>query len=250
MSKLVIGITGPSVHTPAVREMVSKYFDAIPLDINQNGDDIDQIASLCHHFILAGGNDIYPLSLEHERRELCPGNNYSKFDRARDRREFRLIDLALKQNKKVLGICRGHQMLLSHAGLYLIPDISSYTDVCHNPSGVEVNDEPIHYLDSVGNGDDFVKDNEAVNSFHHQAILMSPKDAYEVGIEVLATAPTIWKTNKNIGQNIIELARRQFNKDGKHHMPDFISCQWHPELSWQDNEPSARVLEYFKKMIS
>lgn len=242
MSKKIIGITGLSAYSPQIRSMVEKFFGAIPLDIMQNGrDDIERVASFCDAIILAGGVDIYPLNLP-DKRELTRGCGYSRFDQMRDRREKILLDVCAEQGKKVLGICRGHQMLLSLAGLYLMPDIT-HGDVIHNPRDIEVNDEPIHYVEGVGKGKTEFFEMEGVNSFHHQAIRFDGiKEAFELGVEVLGIADVTYQNGRVESEQIIELARGRNN--------NFISCQWHPEVDWENVEPSKMVLEAFKKMIS
>lgn len=240
MKKKIIGITGPSAYSPKVRQMVEKHFKAIPLDIMQNGEeDLTRVASFCDAFILAGGVDIYPLSLEHEKRDVQRGKCYTKFDRSRDRREQALIDIIAKQGKKVFGICRGHQMLLSHRGLYLMPDISS-SDVCHNPRDIEVDGEPIHFVEGYQNGIKEFFEQEVVNSFHHQAILyQGGEDAKHKGVEILALAQMDYEATNSEATFAIELARGD----------NFLSCQWHPELDYEDNQASRKVVDAFIKMI-
>lgn len=237
MKKPIIGITGASQFTPQVRDMVERFFNAIPLDIMQNGkEDLTRIANFCHGFIFAGGVDLFPSTLG---REVQVGLAYTKFDKRRDLREKILIDIAAEQGKKIFGICRGHQMLLSHAGLYLIPDISRYSDVCHNPRDIEVQGEPIHYIHGVGNGIEEFAKREMVNSFHHQGILFQGEEnAAQKQVEVLGVSTTTYESERNEEQQIIELAR------GK----NFLCCQWHPEADWESVESSEKVLKMAKNL--
>ena len=241
MNKKIIGITGASQFTPQVREMVEKYFKAIPLDIMQNGsDDLTRIASVCDGFIFAGGVDICPTSLEHEKREVQNGLGYTKFDVKRDKRELTLIEIAAAQKKNIFGICRGHQMLLAHAGLHLIADISRYSEVCHNPRDIEMQGEPVHFIEGVGNGIKEFAEQTLVNSYHHQAIRFDGKvEANLFGVEVLATSHTIYADHKTPEELIVELARGA----------GFLSCQWHPEADWNSVESSEKVLGMAKQMF-
>jgi len=236
--KPVIGITGPSQFTAQVREMVSDFFGSIPLDINQNGyNDLKQIAEVCDGFIFAGGVDLFPATLD---REILTGKGYSKFDRKRDLREINLIKIAGEQGKSIFGICRGHQMLLSNRGLYLIPDISGISDVCHSPREIETNNEPIHFVRGIGKGVAEFGERELVNSYHHQAILYGDKAKQNKEVEILGISSVSFARGENTGVKIVELARG----DG------FLSCQWHPELDWKNVESSKKVLTMAKKMFN
>lgn len=248
-NKKIIGLTGPSQFSSDCRDMITDYLGAIAIDINQNGPDIDRVAGFCDAFVFAGGVDIFPYTLNPENaprnqaKHIQHGNHYTKFDRKRDLREVRLIELAKKSGKKILGICRGHQLLLAKIGFNLIDDISGYSDIAHQPQGIELQEAPIHYIDSFGaNGNKFINKNDLVNSFHHQAIHLPPnweEFCPSVGVEILGTAHTIFQSQKRDEEKIIELARSN----------DFICCQWHPECDWHINETSKRVLAEFKNMI-
>lgn len=242
--KKIIGITGPSIFTESLRNTVVDFFGAIPLDINQNGDDIGRVASMCDSFIFGGGVDIFPTSLKGLQREVENGHYYSKFDKRRDLRELALIAHAAETGKKIFGICRGHQMLLSNAGMYLLEDISSYSTVCHNPKEIEVQDEPIHYLHGFGNGIEEFGKLHLVNSFHHQAIHHCPATAAQCGVDILGVSHTVYGKStgkhKTDPQFIVELAR------GK----NFLSCQWHPEHDWHNVVPSRKVLQMAKDMFA
>ncbi len=62
--------------------------------------DPESIASFCDGIVLSGGNDI------------------GEFSR-RDKFEYALIESALKQGKKILGICRGMQVIVTYFGIAL-----------------------------------------------------------------------------------------------------------------------------------
>jgi putative glutamine amidotransferase len=241
--KKIIGVTGPSVFSNEVRGMVEKFFGAIPLDLNQNGEaDIKQVFNICDAIILAGGRDIYPNTLDAEngeKRELVRNCGYSKFDKKRDLRELELIKLCEASGKPLLGICRGFQLMLSVKGLYLYPDISG-EEVIHSPCDIEVDGEDIHYIRCLDEVKKEFFDKEMSNSFHHQGIAyVEPYEALERGVEILATANLSYATPKRQEVLIIEAAR------GK----NWLGVQFHPEDNYETNRASQIFLNYFKNMI-
>jgi putative glutamine amidotransferase len=232
--KKIIGITGPSKFTPELRRMVSEYFGAIPLDINQNGEDLNQILPLCSAVIFGGGSDIMPTTYG---EEILSHHRLSKFDKARDERELYIFDWCNKKKRQMLGICRGHQLILMHLGAQLHMDISS-SEICHNPlnQDIEMDGNPVHYVECAEPFKDIFFERELVNSFHHQAVCLNPlaTDYEEVGISKLKQVPTkSW-------ERIVELAKGA----------NFVSCQWHPECDWETNRASGIVLEYFKDRLN
>ena len=78
--------------------------------------------------ILGGGVDIHPT-----RYHGKPKKNY-KYDFERDNMEYQLLEKALSQNKPVLGICRGCQLLNVYRNGTLYDDIRKIDDVTNYPS--------------------------------------------------------------------------------------------------------------------
>lgn len=243
--RVIVGLTGPSVFSSLLRQMVIDVFKAIPLDINQNDGDIEPIFNVCDFIILGGGCDIYPPNLpseyiENENREIERHSGYSKFDNARDLREIEIISLAEKYKKNIFGICRGHQMLLAQKGLNLITDISN-SQILHSGKDVELDGMPAHYLRCIGKAKEEFFDKGMVNSFHHQAIeFTNCVEALKFNVEVLGTSILNYPTKQNSNpEYIIEMAR------GK----GFFSVQFHPESDYETNPISQKILNYVKKNL-
>lgn len=245
MSKKIIGVTGPSIFSDKVQEMIEQLFGAIPLILNQNvEEDLIYMATQCDGILLAGGSDVCPTFYG---KEVTNHSGLRKFDFLRDKREKQLIEFAFAQDKPLAGICRGHQMLGIHHDIRLIPHIgSSY--VCHNPSSadIQMGDEPVHYIKIVDRRQEELGMKKLhVNSFHHQALAFSKeanKEQEKNGIDVLASANLNYDsgdTSKEV--KIIELMRGIHN--------NWISCQWHPEVDWRKNRASKWFLREFKKML-
>ena len=93
---------------------------AIPiiLPLAADGADIAQFADLCDGFLFTGGQDVAPQlyreALKPTCGELCP---------ARDTLERELLNRALEQDKPILGICRGLQVINVALGGTLIQDL-------------------------------------------------------------------------------------------------------------------------------
>ena len=93
---------------------------AIPiiLPLAADGADIAQLADLCDGFLFTGGQDVAPQlygeAMKPTCGELCP---------ARDTLERELLNRALEQDKPILGICRGLQILNVTLGGTLYQDL-------------------------------------------------------------------------------------------------------------------------------
>lgn len=113
--------------------------------------------------IVSGGDDIHP-SLYGE--EPAPSAFY---DRERDELEQRYISAALADNKPLLGICRGYQLINVVLGGSLHVDIREMRNLTLNRRGLlatkRVNVEPASRLHRVMATEQF-----RVNSLHFQAI--------------------------------------------------------------------------------
>ena len=111
--------------------------------------------------ILCGGCDVKPF-LYGQKVNGCRA-----IDDIRDAVEMQLIEQFIKQNKPILGICRGHQILNVYFEGTLIQHIKTAEQHVRNVYG-----DSIHIIETVPNsiianlyGDKFF-----VNSAHHQAI--------------------------------------------------------------------------------
>ncbi len=119
------------------------------------------LAQDCDGLLLLGGGDADPMLYGQENRGSNPP------DPVRDRDELALIQQFLAQDKPILGICRGHQMLNIALGGTLIQDLP---DARHRHDTTTDNDrihrvKTLHPLLSDLYGEQFVS-----NSSHHQAV--------------------------------------------------------------------------------
>jgi putative glutamine amidotransferase len=244
--KKVIGITGPSVYSPEIQKMVEKRFNAIPLMIHQNKlEDLALPLSHIDGLLLAGGRDICPLFYG---KEITNGDGLSNFDLDRDNREKTCVEFCFEKDIPILGVCRGHQFLGIHCGLYLVTDITG-SEICHSPfySKIELDGLPCHFVECLPKFKESFFEKEYVNSFHHQAIWFSkghkPTEWFEKSpAEILGFARTQYKAGQKDEELIVELMRGRVNR--------WISCQWHPELNYEDNKASQKVLEEFELMLA
>ena len=251
-SRMVIGVTEPSLFTKHCIYTIENFFGANPIKLCQNKpEDLKQWLDLCDAVILAGGTDIHPRTYAHS---VMNDHCFAKFDVRRDRREIRIIDYCIEKDIPLFGICRGHQMLGIYHGLPFIPDLTGST-ICHQPTAQKISheqEEPMHWVrllrqavpDFSCNPDPeeiFAHPQASdehhlwVNSFHHQG-LMWVED--ERRVDVLGYCLAHGKEQKNI-----ELMRSSDEAR-------WLSCQWHPEYDWEQNPASRMVLSQFKKLIT
>jgi putative glutamine amidotransferase len=179
---------------------------AVPLVIAA-GPDVDQDAltaavNLCDALVATGGGDIDPdlyAGAGPNGRDLL-----MDVDQARDVTELALVRYARAQGKRVLGVCRGAQLLAVMGGGTLIHDLAEKGIEGHWDE--EHQYEPVHAVRAEpGSMASLVLgDVERVNSIHHQSVA-------DPGQTLRATA---WSDD-----GVIEAVEA----------PGLLGVQWHPE---------------------
>jgi putative glutamine amidotransferase len=203
------------------RQKLSPYERAVRtvgLEPVLNPESLEGVSGL----LLAGGTDIDPELYGQQKHPQA-----QKPDRARDLREFRLIQQAIERDIPVLAICRGLQMLNITLGGTLIQHLPNTDRHMHRTTDPS---ERIHEItvpsDSllaavIGAGQ------HGVNSRHHQAIDQ--------------LAPSLRATATSAEDGIIEAAEL-FDKTY------IVGVQWHPE----DRilcEPDRKIFESFARAV-
>jgi putative glutamine amidotransferase len=173
---------------------------------------------------LPGGADIDPHTYGKPPHPLC-----DKTDRERDRVEVSLAKWALDENKPVLGVCRGMQLINIAAGGTLYQDLATEkpNSIKHDyfPFGTQnfsrdylahevTVSEGTRLAEVVGAG------SVRVNSMHHQGIR-------ELGSGLVATAEA--------PDGLIEAL------EGDNDDSFLVAVQWHPE-ALTDNDARTRKL--------
>lgn len=228
LKKPVIGITSSYVKHNHYMEGVYVHHDyhraiieagGIPLILPISPSSmVPHYLSLCDGIIFSGGEDIDP-----QFYQEAPQQNIGFFYTERDQMEIELFHQALSQNKPILGICRGFQLMNVALGGTLIQDIPSQKkhSIAHFQSIPR--SKPFHSvrIEKQHNllFDIVQKESIFVNSLHHQGIERLAKDLYPV-----AYAP----------DGLIEAAI--YEKASW-----VLGVQWHPE-SLANNDPLMKLL--------
>lgn len=166
--------------------------------------------------IIPGGIDIDPF-FYHQHRD----KTVVQTDKSFDEKQFQLLNLFYQNNKKVLGICRGQQLINVFFKGTLIQNIN--TTIQHHNNHLN---KQYHQITN----EDFMKElygtSFQVNSLHHQAI-----DQLADGFIVVSRSD----------DGIIEAIR--------HKDYPIIAVQFHPEMPVEQHEINGRYLfEYFKQL--
>ena len=191
----------------------------LPLTIDH--EELDACFALCDGILMTGGHDVDP-KLYGESKKVTCGNCCSD----RDQMEAYLFEKAWKEDKPVLGICRGVQLMNVLLGGTLYQDL-----LTEHPSKTEHHmtppyDTPIHKVDVIagtklasiiGAGE------HAVNSYHHQAIKDLAPQA-----EVMAYAE----------DGLVEA----ISVPGKSFL---VGVQWHPEFAFESDPECKKLVQAF-----
>ena len=172
--------------------------------------------------LLPGGGDVDPLCYG---EPLRPDHDVEGVDPRRDRVELALARWALADERPLLGVCRGQQLLNVAAGGTLYQDIErqvpsalthdswAWHDLAH-ALAVEPDSRLAHILGAT---------TLQVNTLHHQAVAR-----VACGLRAVAHAP----------DGVIEALEHEAH-------PFALAVQFHPEELTPDHTPSARLFAAF-----
>ncbi|QOY35087.1 gamma-glutamyl-gamma-aminobutyrate hydrolase family protein [Anaerobacillus isosaccharinicus] len=179
--------------------------------------------SICDGLVLSSGEDIDPSSFN-----ANPSTKIQKTNGKRDKIEIALIHEAIKQQKPILGICRGITMLNAALGGTVIQDVATEITNAINHFQQAERPDPTHEIKLDANSrlhEIFQRSKLCVNSIHHQSI-----DKLALSLKTVAIAP----------DGVIEAVE---SKDGSL----IWGIQWHPE-EMAVEDPSMALL--FKEFVS
>lgn len=180
---------------------------------------VDKIDAL----VIPGGDDVSPIYYGEE-----PLSKLGKNSPKRDLFDLALIKEAHKQQKPILGICRGLQIINVAFGGSLYQDLSYKASV--NVQHEQKTDLKYETHSVMIEKDSFLSNiyvsKLMVNSYHHQAIKR--------------IAPNFKVTAKST-DGIIEAIEHTDQK--------IYAVQWHPELMAKHNSEHQKVFDAFVKSI-
>ena len=184
-----------------------------------------RLAGLCDGFLFTGGQDVSPEIYGQE-----PQTDLLDTCKSRDRMELRLLELAQKEDKPVLGICRGIQFINAALGGSLYQDLPSQRPSPLTHSQRPPYDTPVHQVEILPQTPLAARLNRqrlAVNSCHHQAVkTLAP------GLLAMALAE----------DGLVEALYRPKSR--------FLwAVQWHPEYSYQKDPASREIFRAFAEAM-
>ncbi|MDO4432801.1 MAG: gamma-glutamyl-gamma-aminobutyrate hydrolase family protein [Aerococcaceae bacterium] len=180
-----------------------------------------EYAQVIDGLLLTGGQDVSP-SLYNEEPRLTLGETLPE----RDAIEVKLIEATLQQNKPLLGVCRGMQLINVVLGGSLYQDLPTEANITvqHIQKAQPENATHSVRVESNSHLSTIIPDGKMVNSIHHQ------------GIKQLA--PTLnavaWSQD-----HIIEAYEKIDDNTS------IIGIQWHPELSYEKHPESLHLFADF-----
>lgn len=187
---------------------------------------LGQLSDTLDGFLFTGGQDVNPALYGEKAVKQC-GESCLK----RDSMEKLLLSIAIREEKPVLGICRGIQLINAALGGTLYQDLPT-----EHPSELEHHqkppyDAPSHRVELVTHTPLFTllgRETMEVNSYHHQAVRkLAP------ALEPMAYAE----------DGLIEAVW----------MPEhrFLwAVQWHPEYNYKVSAESRKLFKKFADTCS
>jgi len=231
-------VNGNERWAPPVHGQSHTYSDAViraggaPLVLPLTDDDevLKRLYEQCEGLLLTGGVDLDPKICG----ALCPpsktgptcGMHDRPFSPRRDRQEVRLLEWALADNKPVLGICRGMQLINTALGGSLHHDINTDLPLAHNHE-TNIHKKDFNYL------------------AHHLRLEAGSRLAVILGTETVATNTLHHQGIKRLGNGLVATAHAEDGVIEAVELPDrhfVIGVQSHPEALEAEVEPLWREL--------
>ena len=217
-----------------------KEYNGNPIIISPNQkDSVEEL--VFDGLMLTGGGDISP-SLYSQRMKSSDDNLCFGTSIERDTVEFNLVKKALSDNKPILGICRGMQLLNVYFGGTLIQNV----DLLHFENMYKFRNN------TIGQGNfDAQKYKEIESDFHHIFItlgsifatilgsggLLKVNSRHHQGISHKELAPIFTASAYSIEDGIIEAY------ENKEH--SILGVQFHPERKKEHPKQVMRIFENF-----
>ncbi len=236
MDKPVIGIT-PGFRDEEHSLVLNKgYADAllaagavpVLLPLTEDPGVLQSCIELCDGFLFSGGPDIDPCLYDEMQLPDC-----GAISPLRDGMELALAKLLVaRDDKPVLGICRGFQVLNVALGGDLYQDLPAqfpHQVLAHRqnqPAWYPSHDVVItmsSLLDMIIHASKI-----RVNSLHHQAVRRLGRDFVPCAVAT---------------DGVIEAAALE-------HHPFFLGVQWHPERTYQTDDASIALFRAFAEACS
>lgn len=199
---------------------------AVPLILVRTDDEetARRQISLLDGIVLSGGGDVAPVWFGEE-----PHANLGDVDDLRDAYEIELVKQAKLQNKPLLGICRGMQVMNVALGGTLYQDLSLIGPDCLQHRQSADRDRPSHSIRVAENTwlRGVLGGGARVNSFHHQAIKAVANDFIVNAVSPDGVIEGIEKTNA----------------------PFMLGVQWHPEHMIREDAKTLSLFEQFLAML-
>lgn len=189
------------------------------LPVVTNKELIQHQAEIIDGLLLSGGYDVDPLLFGEE-----PAENLGYVYPERDLHELELIRVIQQNNKPILGICRGIQVINIAFGGTLYQDLAQLQGGIKHMQNAPKN-VPTHTVRVTAGSilHTIFGDNVITNSFHHQAV----KD---VGSDFIISA----KTKDGVVEGI-EMVSERF----------VVAVQWHPEMMSESHVGMQRLFREF-----
>ncbi len=193
----------------------------IILPLNMSEEDFQNIDAFCDGYLFTGGHDIDPCIYGEKNNGKCGVINTE-----RDHIESMIFKKAYEQDKPMLGICRGMQMINALMGGTLYQDIPEEvnTSIEHHMSPPY--DREAHKAKVFKDSSLYKLTNSefiSVNSYHHQAVKKLADK-----LDVMAVSE----------DGIIEAAEDKSRR--------FLwAFQWHPEFLYKTDKCSKKIFQTF-----
>lgn len=177
--------------------------------------------------VLSGGSDIDPALYN-----SYPQKNLGPISPERDRWELKILKMALKMKKPILGICRGFQLINIHYGGSLKVDVCGEDGESKIPHMALMvpkyyKTHEVKITENTRLAKIFAAEKVAVNSYHHQAVAEVGE-----GLTVSAAAP----------DGYVEAVEDP-------NYPYLLGVQWHPEMMAAEDELQFKLFKDFIKFI-
>lgn len=200
---------------------------AVPLILPLTSDkkELDCLFNLCGGFLLTGGQDVSPSLYGAKRSPMC-----GELSPERDEMDSYILKRAVDENKPILGICRGIQLMNAALGGTLYQDLPSEHGNKVNHHMSPPYDRAAHSVNIVKGGAlgrILEKEKIGVNSYHHQAV------------KNLAPALKAVAISEDGIIEAVEMPLKRF----------ILGVQWHPEFSYLTDENNRKIVRAFVEAI-